>query len=124
MDKAQGVNAFWNSFEWKAFDENTVPDDAMERYGHYVTYDVSIAQDYESSVALSASLWQRSRSWTDVEQKAAEIYDALGLGGKVIQIDGGYVWVKRGSPFSQRLQDEDDSIRRVVLNIMVDYLAN
>ena len=124
MDKAQGINAFWNSFQWKAFDENTVPDGAMATYGAYVTYNVSIARDFEATLSVSASLWQRSRSWAEVEQKAAEIYDYIGLGGRTIAIDGGYLWIKRGNPFSQRLQDEDDSIRRVVLNIMVDFLAN
>ena len=51
------------------------------------------------------------------------IYNAIGLGGKIIPFDGGYIWVKRGQPFSQRMADENDSTRRIYIVLEVEYLT-
>jgi len=121
MDSLQTLNKFWNSFNLKAYDENTVPDNAMTANdGKYITYSVSTAY-FDEPVALSASVWYKSTSWAEITQKAEEIGDAIGLGGKVIRFDGGGLWIKRGTPFSQRMSDEDDTIRRVYINIEVEY---
>ena len=124
MDKAQGIHAFWSSFGWRAFDETTVPDNAMETDGHYITYEYSMAE-FQQNVIMTASVWERSSSWAGVMAKSDEIFAKIGLGGKLIPIDGGYIWIKRGSPFSQRLSDDSDStVRRVVLSIVAEYLSN
>lgn len=122
MDSLQTLHKFWNSF-LKAYDENTVPDNAMTvNDGKYITYSVSTAY-FNEPVALTASLWYKSTSWEAISLKAAEIGERIGLGGTVIKSDDGYLWIKRGVPFSQRVFDEDDTIRRIYVNVEVEYFT-
>lgn len=120
MDKAQAISGFWNSFGLPAYDENTVPQDAVLPR---ITY--SIATDsLENVVNLSASIWYRTTSWKDITEKANEIERRLGeYGGQVIDLSNGKVWIMKGTPFAQRMNDPDDSIRRIVMNIQVEYLT-
>ena len=123
MDKEQALHQFWSSFGWTARDENTVPDDAMQRYGgHYITYSVSTAALNEP-VPLSASLWCKDTSWAEITAKANEMAESIGLGGNLTRFDGGFLWVCRGTPFSQRMADDDDTIRRIYINVMAEYLT-
>ena len=122
-DKEQALHQFWSGFGWAARDENTVPDDAMSRFGgHYITYNVATAALGEP-VPLAADLWAKDTSWTAITQKAEEIAQAVGMGGKLIAFDGGYLWGCRGVPFSQRMGDSDDTIRRIRINLMVEFLS-
>ena len=122
-DKEKALHAFWSSFGWTAKDENTVPDDAMTRYdGHYITYTVATSS-LDEPIPLSASLWCKDTSWTTITAKAEEISKALGVGGKLVRFDGGYLWLCRGVPFTQRMPDEDDTIRRIYINVMAEYLT-
>jgi len=120
MDKWQFLQNFWSSFNLKAYDENSVPDDAEMPY---ITYAASIA-DFEHPVSLTASLWYRSTSWADISQKADEIAEAVCVFKPPI-IDGGRVRIWQGdTPFAQRMGDpEDDRIRRIVLNIMAEFMT-
>lgn len=122
MDSQQALDNWWNSFQWRAFEENTVPDDALSTYGHYLTYTAGTSE-FERPMMLSVSAWERSTSWAGTVNKASEIEAAIGLGGTVIPFDGGKIWMKRGSPFSQRMPDEDDTVRRVHMNIEVEYFT-
>ena len=124
MDNAQAIHSFWSSFGLTAYDENTVPDNAMTvNDGKYITYSVVTAY-FDEPVMPSASLWYKSTSWAEITQKAAQIGEAIGLGGKVLKTDDGYIWLKRGVPFAQRMSDEDDTIRRIYLNIEVEYFTS
>ena len=119
MTIEQAIHKFWSSFDWPAYDENTVPDDATLPY---ITYSVIIG-DYGSSITMQASLWYRSMSWKEITEKSDEIRNYLGMGGVMIEHDSGAIWIKRGSTFAQRMSDDvDKSIRRIVLNIVVDYI--
>lgn len=121
MNKSQALYSFWSSFGWDAYDESSVPDFADENVEKYISY-----TDVESSLGevcyLTADLWARSKSWDEISQKAHQISDYLGFGGVKIPIDHGFLWIKRGNPFSTRIADED-FIRRIHLNIEVDYIA-
>jgi len=123
MDKEQALHQFWSRFGWSARDENTVPDDAMERFGgHYITYALSTAA-LDERVPLSANLWCRDSSWETITEKANAISEAIGIGGMVIPFDDGYLWICRGAPFSQRLDSGDSTIRRIYINLMAEYLS-
>ena len=120
MDKEQALHQFYSGFGIKAYDENTVPDNApLPR----ITYNVSVAE-FGIPVAMSLSVWDRSTSWATVTEKANDIYNAIGLGGKIIPYDEGHIWIKRGQPFSQRMADEDDTIRRIYINVEVEYFTS
>lgn len=123
MNKAQAIHDFWSSFGLKAFDEMSAYDTAMELPDKYITYEVQTS-NLGTPVALTASLWYRSTSWADISQKADQIAQYIGYGGKVVPVDGGYIWIKLGSPFAQRMAvEQNDSIRRIYMNISVDFLT-
>lgn len=123
MDKAQALHSFWSSFGLPAFDEFSAYDERMNLPDNYITYEVQTS-NLGDPVALTANLWYRSTSWEDITKKADEIAQTIGYGGKVIPVSGGYLWIKLGSPFAIRIAvDQDDSIRRIYLNISVDYLT-
>lgn len=123
MDRLQTLHQFWSSFGLKAYNENTVPDDAMVVNGNkYLTYSV-VVSNFDAPVLATASLWFRSTSWDATIAKAEEINRALGHGGKVLPFDHGYLWIKRGDPFYQLLDDEDDTVRRAYLNVELEYIT-
>lgn len=121
MDKSQAIHTFWSSFGLTAYDENTVPDDAEMPY---ITYNVPTA-DIDEMVVLNARLWYHSTSWQAISQKAEEIAQYIGEEGhKVMSIDNGFVWFVKGTPFSQRMADDTDSmIRSIYLNVNAEYLT-
>lgn len=133
MNKVQALAAFWDSFGWNAFDENSVPEEyptGVKLVPPYITYQVATDSLNDYGIALTASLWHKSPDtltkvgWAEVTLKSEEISAAIGRGGKVMPYEGGYLWIKRGSPFAQRMSDpEDDLIRRIVLNIEAEYLS-
>mgnify|MGYP006872995065 CR=1 FL=1 len=120
MNKSQALQQFWSGFGLPAYDQYTVPDNAQMPY---ITYSVSEA-DFGYPSALTASLWYRSPSWEEITLKSYEISENISRGGRVIPIDDGKLWIYRGSPFSQRMSDTDDTVRRVAINITVEYFTN
>lgn len=121
MNKAQAIHSFWSSFGLPAYDQSTVPDGTGGAVMPYITYEVK-EDNIGSEVGLTASIWFRSASWEAITLKAEEVAKKIG-GILPIPIDGGYCWIKRGSPFVLRMSDEDDSVRRILINITVEYLT-
>ena len=127
MDKAQAIHQFWSGFTWPAIDEQSSYDQESKEQlnlgDKYITYEV-VTGNFGEPIAMTASLWHRSASWSEISQKADEIASAIGYGGKMIPIDGGYIWIKLGSPFAQRMAVEADyDWRRIYLNILADFLT-
>ena len=118
MNKAQAIHSFWSSFGLKAYDQFTVPPDATMPY---ITYNVSEAE-IDNYVGLYGSIWYRSTSWENAELKANEIAQHIARMNP-IKIDGGYLAIHLGSPFAQRLQDEDDMVRRIYINLQAEFLT-
>lgn len=50
MDRAQAIHSFWNSFGLKAYDENTVPDNAKLPY---ITYEVAVSSFDDGDTPLA-----------------------------------------------------------------------
>ena len=116
-DKWTAINTFWNGFGLKAYDENTVPGNAVMPY---ITYSASISM-LDEPVYMSASIWFRSNSWTEVSQKAEEISNYIG-GGAGVAYDGGRMWVTKASPFAQRMAEPNDlQVRRIIIQITADF---
>lgn len=119
MNKEQTLHAFWSGFGLKAYDENSVPDEAKLPY---ITYEASV-DSFGYGVALTANLWYRSSSWVDITAKEQQISDFITRGGRMIAYDGGAMWIQKASPWAQRLEESSDAgIRRIVLNIMIEYM--
>lgn len=119
MDKEQALQSFFAGFGIPAYDENTVPDNAsLPR----ITYQV-ITDNFGAQNVITASIWDRSKSWKGVTDILHDIENLLGYGGHTVKYDGGMIWLCRGMPFAQRMGDTDDSIRRIVINVQVEYLS-
>lgn len=119
--KEHALHRFWSSFGLKAFDETTVPDNALiDNGGAIITYGVSTST-FEDPVPLHASIWYRDKDWTEITAKCNEISAAIGYGGKRVPFDSGYLWICRGVPFAQRMADDNDQVRRIYLNIMIEF---
>lgn len=119
MDKSQAMQGFWQGFSLPAYDEYSVPDDAVMPY---ITYS-STTDSLDGSLALSGSLWYRSTTWEDVTKKAEEIAEYI-VNMTPIPINTGYLWIVKGTPFAQRMADpEDDMVRRIYISITAEYLT-
>lgn len=120
MTKASALYNFWSGFGLTAYEENTVPTDAKFPY---ITYQV-VTDSFGAEIALTASVWYRGTSWVEANAKAEEISRAISRGGKTMPVDGGVLWLKRGTPFSQSMGDEtDDLIKRKYLNITAEFFT-
>lgn len=120
MTALQALHSFWGGFSLPVFDENTVPDKTAFPY---ITYEAS-RDFFGATLAQSASLWYYSKSWAAITEKEEQIAQYIGRGGRMIACDGGSIWIKRGQPWAQRLPDaSDDTIRRIVLNLEVEFLT-
>ena len=119
MNKIQALHSFWNSFNLKAYDEYSVPDNAVLPY---ITYEVSNS-DFGKTLVQTASLWYRSSSWSEITAKEQEIANFITRGGRMIKYDDGAIWIQKASPWAQRMDDpSDELIRRIVLNVTVEFL--
>ena len=120
MTKAAAIYQFWSGFGLTAYEENSVPDEAQFPY---ITYQL-VTDSFDREVAATASLWYRSESWTSINAKTEEISQKISRGGKIIPCDGGAIWLKRGQPFAQSMDDESDNlIKRKYLNITAEFIT-
>ena len=123
MDKWQAINTFWNSFGIPAYDSSSVYSGEDSPETPYITYDAQTGA-LNQVLTLTGSLWYRSTSWKEISQKADEIAEAIGTGYKILNVDGGYLWIVRGQPFAQRMSEpEDDMIRRIYIIANAEFLT-
>lgn len=123
MTKASALYNFWASFGLPAYDEASVPTGEDAPAFPYITYEV-ITDSIGSNIALNGSIWYRSTSWVSANAKAQEIAEYLGRGGKILPLDDGAVWLRRGSPFAQSMgDDKDNMIKRKNINITAEFLT-
>lgn len=111
------LNTFWNNYGIPAYDESTVPDDASMPY---IAYEASIS-DFGNKILLSGNVYYKSTSWQGISEKVKEIGVSIG-GGVSVPYTNGRLWVTKGTPFAQRLREENDpSVRRVLLTIEAEF---
>lgn len=119
MDKWQTIQAFWSGFSIPAYDENSVPDSAVMPY---ITYQ-AITSDFEDQNIMPVSVWYRSSSWADISQKVDEISQRIGSHLELPMGDREYIHIQKGSPFAQRMKDEDNTVKRIYINVVVEYFT-
>ena len=121
MDKSQAIHDFWSSFGLTAYDENSVPDNAEFPY---ITYSLS-TDSLGNMLTMTGSVWYRSSSWEQISKKVDQIAEHVGkYGFRTIKLNGGYVWITKGMPFSQRMSDENDKmIKRVYIILNAEFLT-
>lgn len=121
MTKQAALQQFFSGFGIPAYPSTSVHKSATYPY---LTYDPRYAAFEEGEQAFTVNLWY----WTDNEAipnaKAQEISERIGRGGCTIPCDGGFIWLKRGSPFSQPVIDPGDTnIKRRYINVSAEYLT-
>ena len=125
MTKAAALYSFFSGFGIDAYEENSVYALESPPAFPYLTYEVRTDAFGEFDTAISFSTWHRSTSWAASNAKAEEISAAIGRGGTILHVDGGYMLIMRGSPFAQSLGDpSDDMIKRKLFNITVRFYTN
>lgn len=123
MTKAAAIYQFWSSFNLTAYEENEVPTGDDKPAFPYLTYEFA-TDGWMGVIPLSASLWYRSESWKAANAKAEEISAYIGLGGVFLKCDGGYIHIRRGSPFAQNMGDtSNDLIKRKYINVIAEFLT-
>lgn len=120
MTKDKALHAWFSSF-LPAYPASSVPQDATFPW---LTYELSMGAFDSGEIGLTVNLWYYTEGEAAPNAKAQEMSDAIGLGGVVLPCDGGYIWVKRGTPWCQSIVDESDSnIKRRYINVTVEYLT-
>lgn len=123
MDKWQAIDKFWNSFGIPAYDENTVLSGGNSPKAPYITY-AALTGSVGQSLSLTASLWYKGYSWSEISNKADQIAEQIGYGFRLEDVDGGHLYLTLGQPFAQRMNDpEDDTIRRVYIIVNAEFLT-
>lgn len=121
MTKAAALHQFFSSFDMTAYTATSVPEDAVFPY---LTYELITSAWDGGEVGLTVNLWFYTESEAIPNAKADEISKAIGIGGKVIPCDSGYIWLKRGTPWCQSLSDETSpTIKRRYINVTAEYLT-
>ena len=121
MTKEQALYQFFNSFGIVGYRNTSVPDDVKFPF---LTYDVPISSFEEDPVSITLNLYYYTDSEATPDAKAEEIRNAIGMGGKLLNCDGGAIWLKWGTPWCQSLVDETNrNIKRRYINITAEYLT-
>ncbi len=118
-NKAVTLYNFYKQF-LHPYEENSVPQSAQLPY---LTYNIVTNAWDSGDTGLSISLWYKDTSWASANAMSDKISETIGYGGITLPCDGGYIWLKRGYPFSQNLPDEDSTIKRKLINITAEYLT-
>ena len=128
MDKAQALHLFWSSFGLTAIDENSDYDskarDIFRDKNRYITYEVG-ESNFLGPQTLTANLWFRETSWAAIEAKAKAIAAFIGYGGKTFAIEGGFlrIMLPLNTTIYRRMPAEDNTWRRILITVAVDFLT-
>lgn len=122
-DKWQAQQEFWSSFGLTAYDELTVPDDAVMPY---LTYE-AVSGNLWAKTQVSASIYYRSNSWAEISRKADYIAQRISADERpAIRIDNGFMKIRlpNGMPFAQRMDEPNDKqVRRIILTVDIEFLT-
>ena len=121
MTKEQALYQFFNSFGIVGYRNTSVPDDVIFPY---LTYDAPISSFEEDPVSITLNLYYYTDSEANPDAKAEEIRQRIGMGGVLLNCDGGAIWLKWGVPWCQSLVDDTNrNIKRRYINITAEYLT-
>lgn len=121
MTKEAALHSFFNSFGIPGYPSSAVPEDTQFPW---LTYELAVDAWGGEPVGLTVNLWYHTTLEDPPNAKARELSERIGFGGAVLPCDGGYIWLKRGSPWCQSLRDETSpTIKRRYINVTAEYLT-
>lgn len=120
--KASAIHSFLERFGIPVYAESSVPDNAEFPY---MTYSLVTSYWDEGQVSMPLNLWYRTESEKQPNDKAAEIAEGIGYGGRLIHCDGGSVWITRGTPWCQSVpvEDVDDMVKHRYINTNLEFFT-
>lgn len=118
MTKAAAIYNFFSSFGIPAYPASSVPEEFEEKY---LTYELRTDSFDAGDVPIAVNLWFHTTSEDEPNAMAQRLSEAIGRGGKALPCDGGYVWLKRGSPWCQSLSD--GNYKRRYINVTAEFLT-
>jgi len=119
MTTSAALYTFFSQFGISAYEATKVPDNAVMPY---LTYTETLNEFDAGDVSCAVNLYYYESSNANINAKAKAIGDMIGRGGKALECDGGYLWIKKGSPWCLTIADADSSVNRRLINITLEYL--
>ena len=121
MTKEQALHKFFNQFGITGYRNTSVPDGAALPY---LTYTCPVSSIMEDPVSITVHTYHYTESEAEPDAVAEAIRKAIGLGGVLVNCDGGAIWLKWGAPWCQSLTDDTDkTIKRRYINITAEFLT-
>jgi hypothetical protein len=121
MSKASALYSWFGGFGLTQYEESNAPSSPTYPY---LTYTYATGDFDSGEVPIVVNLFYRTESNVAIDAKAEEIYDRIGRGGVHVPVEGGAIWLKRGSPFCQALSEPSGAnIRRRYINITAEFLT-
>lgn len=118
MTKTEALHQFFSGFGLPAYPVTAIPADTGDRY---LTYELRVGCIDDGELSITVNLWFYTKSEAEPNAMAQQLSTALGQGGKTLPCDGGYIWLKRGSPWCQNLSDGD--WKRRYINVSAEFLT-
>lgn len=120
MTTEAALQSFFDSFGIGAYPACDVPSDAEYPY---LSYEQKTGV-WGQQAGLTVNLWYYAASNTAINAKARELSDRLGLGGVMLDCDGGAIWLTRGSPWCQAVRDDNNpDVKRRYINVTAAFLT-
>lgn len=126
MTAEAAIYNFFSGFGIPAYAMTSVPDRAEFPY---ITYELVTSGWNEGAVRVPVNVWYRTDSEAEPNEKVREIAAAIGRSGCTVRCDNGMLWINKGTPWSQSLMSDyesiskDDKVKRRYLNVIVEYLT-
>ena len=111
---AAALKTFFGSFGLPAYSADSVPENVELPY---ITYSVSVPE-WNQKASMYAQVWDRTKSNAGIMAKADQITAAIGDGGKIIPIEGGYLVLWLETPMIQIVVDGD--FRSAYINLSIN----
>lgn len=119
MTPAETLYQFFSGFSLPAYPVDNVPPDAALPY---ITYTNNPGY-FGEQTSLTAQVWMRTTSEAAIAAVVEDIGRAIGNGGKLLPMDGGVIWIKRGLPWCIPVASQTDNADKMrQLNITAEYL--
>lgn len=120
MDKQQALYDFWHSATGlPCYESGAVPDYAKLPY---CTYETTI-DELGTAVPASGSIWNRVESWESLDTILKSVSEYISR-GRLVPMDVGSILINKGSPFANRINDDDDSsIKGYSINLQIEFLS-
>ena len=121
MTKEQALHAFFNKFGIAGYRNTSVPDGAVFPY---LTYTCPVASFESDPVSITVHTYHYTDSEAIPDEVAEQIRKAIGMGGVLLNCDGGAIWLKWGVPWCQSIYDDTDkTLKRRYINITAEFLT-